>query len=85
MKKIHPDSTIGTKALQKVGLLKWKKIFGPEEPFGKEIREFGSVITTAGEGIVSGVCTFRVLPEHLREMKIRSEDYENDDKKIDSG
>ena len=80
--KIHPDSTIGTKALQKVGLLKWKKIFGPEEPFGKEIREFGSVITTAGEGnCKSAFAHAGVLPEHLREMKIRSEDYENDDKR----
>ena len=25
--KIHPDSTIGKKALQKVGLLRWKKLF----------------------------------------------------------
>jgi len=78
--KIHPDSTIGTKALQKVGLLKWKKLFAPNEAFGKEIREFGSVVTVAGEGnCKSAFAHAGVLPEHLREMKIRSEDYDNND------
>jgi hypothetical protein len=81
--KIHPDSTIGKKALQKVGLLRWKKLFAPDEAFGKEIREFGSVVTVAGEGNCKSAFSHAgVLPEHLKEMKIRSEDYDNTD---DSG
>ena len=40
------------------------------------------MITTAGEGnCKSAFAHAGVLPEHLREMKIRSEDYENDDKR----
>jgi hypothetical protein len=70
--KIHQDSTVGRKALYKLGLLQWKKLFHFEnEKFGREIREFGSVVTVQGEGnCKSAFAHAGILPEHLEQIDI---------------